>query len=363
MNTPSNAPKSDFTNIHSMWDGFGRHYNGAAIGGILVNGKPYQFRITQFNTTNTENMPTNRRVFTEMAPDLDTESDHTAIYFPGFGETSAQMEGDPASVIFESLQNAGYLNPKLISLNPCGRGTREYMEHVDLISRIGVLDEIKDVRELVWMLLCRRKVQGDVSLITHSMGTLDVMGSLDVLKGKVKNMAQLMPCTDKPIGLTFSPRFLWTVRKHLRASLGQAYRKEGAVLITEPDHNRMMFSIKSKENEAGGVHDFNDHCESSVTDSSRRFVGIALNGKRLPRDIVTPEACKGIKAHVMQAGQDAVIPDSMVRNQVKCLKRMGMVVQGDKPFIAKSFPHAIPMRMTPEQRGEFGEFLGGVFKR
>ncbi len=368
MNNPSNNPNPGLTKMHSMWNAFTRHYieqyNGQIIGGIFANNEPHQFRVTQFDTPHTENMPTNRRVITEMSPKLTEPSDHTAIYYPGFSETSAQMEGDPAEIAFEMMRAGGHDNPKLLCLNPCGKGTREYVERTNLISRIGVLDEVRDVRVLVKILLDRGVIQGDVSLIAHSMGTLTAMASLDILEGRVKNMIQLMPCTDKSVGLTFSPRFLWTVRNHVKYSLDW----KNPVPIDKESHDRIMFSVQkgkgSEESETEGeaeAHDHSDHHAGSVPDSSRRFFQVTLNKGRLPREVFKPEAAKGVKAHIMQAGHDALIPDSMVSNQVRYLKGLGMEI--DAPFVAESFPHAIPMHMNARQRREFGEFLGGAFKK
>lgn len=355
---PLNYLQSDFSEMRSYWSGLGRYYTESAIGEIVINGRPFQFKINMNETGDNKDIPAKERVFTEMAPDINEESDHTAIYMPGFSESSAQTEGDFASVLFEVLTKKGYKNPRLLGLNACGKGTREYVENADSISRIGLMNEIRDVRDLIWALLQKGKIQGDVSVISHSMGFLNAIGSWDMFRGLKKRptFIGLMPCTDRSLGLALSPKFLWTTRKHVGIALSQTIRRKGGVQVSEADHGRMMFSA----NNSDGTDTFHDHWEASVPDSAYRFVGMTLNTRRLLNSIVKSDVGEGSKAYVMRAQRDAVIPVSMVSREIGRLKGLGMEVQAH-PFIAKSFPHAIPMDMTKDQIMELTRFFEAVY--
>ncbi|MBI5754533.1 hypothetical protein HZA40_05350 [Candidatus Peregrinibacteria bacterium] len=70
---------------------------------------------------------------------------------PGWGETTAQFEGDFLELLLEELKVCGYRNPKVVGVNVSGRGTAEYMadENKKRISRIGMMDEQREQVRMV----------------------------------------------------------------------------------------------------------------------------------------------------------------------------------------------------------------------
>lgn len=369
----------DSNGLQQSWNTDGRHYE-KSNGMIEVGGRSYQFRVSFMRLPDMDarygrsvQFPFGRRVMTEVAPDLERRNDIIVPVFPGWGETSAQFEGDFLNLLLEVLHEAGYKNPKIIGINCSGRGTPEYLreENRIRISGVGLKDEIYDADEIARMLITRdyfgdKNYRPDVAVIGHSMGYLNSVGFLNVLNHRegpegggredlrVKKLLAMMPAVDGPFAMVRA-KFLWAVRKQIMPAVRQTMKGEGSLELSVDDYHRIMFGDK----------DFRDpeHYSRSVPDSARRFLELTLNRRRRFDHVFKPGGTgDGVDVMVLKGGRDRLIPDNAVSDLPNLIRERdltGLYQVEDLPDLS----HAVPFRLRDAQRAQIMMALGKFFRK
>jgi pimeloyl-ACP methyl ester carboxylesterase len=334
-------PQND---LQTAWNENDKHYEKKS-GGIEVGGKPYEFKVSFIELGH------QRRAITEVAPDLDKRHDIVIPVLPGWGETSAQFEGDFLEILLEVLKEAGYENPKIIGVNVSGRGTPEYVqdENRARISSIGLMDEITDAADIADVLaghghFGNRGQKPSVAVIGHSMGALNASAFMDVLnKGgdhKVDKLLQMMPAVDGPFAM-MRAKFLWAVRKQVITATQQAFTGKGALELGVEDYHRIMFGDKHFRDP--------EQFARSLPDSSRRFLELTLNRKRRFEDVYKPGGtADGVKMTVWQGGKDSLIPDSAI-DDLSFLVGDGGLNDVVNIRVLPMISHSLPFRLRDEQ--------------
>jgi|GEM_PF-1888937 len=346
-------PQND---LQTAWDEQERHYEEKS-GRIEINGKPYDFKVSFIDMRlwrEGSDFPTNRRAITEVAPDLSKRSDIVVPVLPGWGETSAQFEGDFLELVLEVLETAGYKNPKIIGINVSGRGTPDYLrdKNKQKISGIGLMNEIVDAGNIAEVLIGRnyfgdRNHVPEVALLGHSMGSLNAISFLKTVNAedsRARKLLAMMPAVDGPLAM-FRAKFLWAVRKQVPQALRETISRSGALELGEEDYFRIMF---------GNPH-FRDREQfmRSLPDSSRRFLELTLNMRRRLNDVFVPNGPgKDVDVTVWKGGHDELIPDSATHD-----------FSGDSVRIDElpDLSHSIPFRLRGNQREQIREALQRFF--
>lgn len=363
--------------LQRAWVEDGRYYE-EKHGEIEVGGQKYQFRVSfvdlRIRDSIDASFSTNKRVITEVAPNLGARNDIIVPVLPGWGETSAQFEGDFLDLLLEVLHEAGCKNPKVIGINCSGRGTPEYLmeESRGRISGIGLMDEVHDAANIAQMLMGRgyfgdKRYIPNVVVIGHSMGFLNSAAFLNVLNygegpGKrdrdgdlrVKKLLSMMPAVDGPFAMVRA-RFLWAVRKQVMPALQQAIPGKGALELDEADYHRIMF----------GDEDFRDFEQfaRSVPDSAKRFLQLTLNTQRRFGHIFRPDGTgDGVDLTVWKGGQDRLIPDNAVVDLPKFIGRRGLRNRA-RVVELPNLSHSIPFRLRDAQMLEVRMALEGFFAK
>ncbi len=331
--------------LQTAWNEKGRHYEEKS-GGIEVGVNKYQFQVSfldlRFRDIENNSFPTQRRVITEVASDLNRRHDIVIPVLPGWGETSAQFEGDFLEILLEVLKEAGYENPKIIGVNASGRGTPEYLmaHNREMISGVGLMDEVSDATNIANALAGRgyfgnRGQRPSVAVIGHSMGAFNALAFMDALNKdgghKVEKLLQMMPVVDGPFAM-MRAKFLWAVRKQLIEASKQAITGSGALELSEDDYHRIMF----------GDEDFRDpeQFARSLPDSAKRFLQLTLNPKRRFEHVFKKGGtADGLDLTVWKGGKDSLIPDDAIDGL-----RGGVKVE-----VLPMISHSIPFRIRDEQ--------------
>lgn len=362
----------ELNDLQTAWNEQGRHYEEKS-GEIEVGGQRYQFRVSfvDLDSVDLETFPTNRRVVTEVGVDLRTRPDFAVCVLPGWGETSAQFEGDFLELLLEELKLCGYKNPRVVGVSVSGRGTPEYLAegNRNRISRIGMMDEVDDARKLVSVLNERGyfgqgSVSTPVAIIGHSMGALNAMEALDRFNAvslftsrrrRVDKVLNMMPVVDGPLAL-LRTRFLSAVRKQVLPSIGQAWiKRSGSLDLNQADYNRIMF----------GDVQFRDPEQRarSVPDSALRFLQATLNTRERFGYILRPNGtADNVDFTVLRGGKDRLIPDNAVSYLPDLVKRRGLKGRAEVVDLP-DLSHSIPFRLRGEQREQVQAALKGFLKK
>lgn len=380
-NTDSNRVDADLSpssalelnDLQTAWNEDGRHYEDKS-GQVEMNGETYEFRVSFVDLDNVDlnTFPTNRRAVTEVGPDLRSRPDIAVCVMPGWGETSAQFEGDFLECLLEELKVCGYKNPKVVGVNVSGRGTSEYLKdgNKERISRIGMMDEVDDAGNLVYLLDRRGyfgqgSVETPVTVIGHSMGHLNAMRSLSVFNNgrfnhlRADRLLSMMPAVDGPLKM-LRGKFLAAVRKQVPSAVWQAWmRREGSLELNEADHNRIMFGDENSRDP--------EQFKRGVPDSARRFLDVTLNLKERFDDVLRIGGVgDGVNFTVVKGGKDNLVPDSAIdylpkivgERELKDRGRMkGLVEVAELPDIS----HSLPFWMSNEQRAQVKKMLKEFF--
>lgn len=368
-------PEHRLNNLQSAWNEEGKHYEEKS-GVIEFGGKQYQFKVSlpflryrdSRDDSFTEGMG---RAITEVAPDLEAPHDIVIPVLPGWGETSAQFEGDFLEIIFDVLKEAGYENPKVMGINPAGRGTQEYLgeRNKNRISGIGMMDELYDVQNIADALVGRgyfgkEGQRPEVAVIGHSMGALASSAFLNVLNNrggvpglgkehelKVGRLLHMMPAVDGPFAMVRA-KFLWAVRKQVLESMKQAIPGKGALSLNQQDYHRIMF----------GDENFRDDEQyaRSVPDSARRFLQLTLNFRRRFNDVYKVGGpADGVEMTVWKGGQDKLIPDNAITDLPQLTAANGL--RAASVELLPDLSHSIPFRLRDAQRDQVKAALGKFF--
>jgi alpha-beta hydrolase superfamily lysophospholipase len=370
-----NLPQND---LQSAWNEKGRHYEEKS-GEIEMAGHKYQFRVSFIKLKYRDSRDRSfshelPRALTEVAPNFDEPHDIVVPVLPGWGETSAQFEGDFLEILLDVLKEAGYENPKIIGINPAGRGTPEYLDEKNgnRISGVGMMDEIYDVQNIADALAGRGyfykpgtnpAVKPKVAVIGHSMGALNSSAFMNIMnhKGgelgngrknedlKVERLLHMMPAVDGPFAMVRA-RFLWAVRKQVIESVKQAVPGKGALSLNEEDYHRIMFGDK----------DFRDpeQYARSVPDSARRFLQLTLNLRRRFANVYRAGGpADGVKMTVWKGGKDKLIPDNAIKDLPRLVDANGLKDRVNVELLS-DLSHSIPFRLRDVQKDQVKAALG-----
>ncbi|MCX6735214.1 MAG: hypothetical protein NTZ25_04905 [Candidatus Peregrinibacteria bacterium] len=369
-------PEHRLNDFQSAWNEKDKHYE-EKNGVIEVSGRQYQFKVSFLNLRGDEmgtSFSTQKRAITEVAPQLGANARHDVIVpiLPGWGETSAQFEGDFLNLVLEVLQEAGFENPKVLGINPSGRGTPDYIqdESRGRISAIGMMDEVKDSSNIANVLMMRgyfgdKRYVPNVAVMGHSMGSLDAISFLDSLNYgegpgrrnrdedlRVRKFLSMMPAVDGPFAMVRA-RFLWAVRKQVMESLKQAIPGKGALSLNEQDYHRIMFGDES-------FRDAEQYARS-VPDSARRFLQLTLNPTRKFKDVFSKDGTgDGVDLTVWKGGKDKLIPDNAIMDLPEFVGRKGLKNKVDVNELP-DLSHSIPFRLRDAQRDQVKAALGKFF--
>lgn len=369
-------PEHRLNSLQSAWNEKNKHYEEKS-GVIEVGGRQYQFKVTlpQLRYRDGRDDPFTDgmgRAITEVAPDFEVAHDIVVPVLPGWGETSAQFEGDFLEIMLDVLRTAGYSNPKIIGVNPAGRGTPEYLgeRNRDRISGVGMMDGIYDAQNIADALVGRgyfgkEGQKPEVAIIGHSMGALDSSAFLNVLNNKggvpgrgrdhdlrVDRLLHMMPAVDGPFAM-MRMKFLWAVRKQVMESVKQAVPGKGSLSLNEQDYHRIMF----------GDENFRDgeQYARSVPDSARRFLQLTLNFRRRFKDVYKAGGpADGVKMTVWKGGQDKLIPDNAITDLPRLVDSKGLLLGADVETLP-DLSHSIPFRLRDAQRDQVKAALGKFF--
>jgi len=289
---------------------------------------------------------TQMRVNVIVTKDTEAPIDRTVICYPGWGETSAIFTGDALDVLMEAIKRDGSRNPRFIFPNTGGRGTYTAADR-NWASTTSFRAAMEDARRLPKELLSRGELIGLVSVIGHSMGYMNAWSFIEgLLEEKAKNPAApfnlqsitgLMPATDEALG-TVSPRFLGAVAKHVWPA-AKCTATGKSLSVSPEDYNALMFADSS--------HPDRENFKRSVPDSGRVFLEWAARNfarKPLPENDWTE-----VRANILWAGQEALLPDKMGINEARFLRENGVKAHY---HTLQNFSHAIPYKMSEEQKTE-----------
>ncbi len=369
------ADKPEQNDLQTAWSEEDKRYE-EKTGVIEVAGRQYQFKVSVpllryrdgRDDPFTDGMG---RAITEVAPDLEAPHDIVIPVLPGWGETSAQFEGDFLEIMLDVLKEAGYENPKVMGINPAGRGTPEYLgeRNKNRISGVRMMDEIYDAQNIADALVGRGYFGKDgrrpeVAVIGHSMGALDSSAFLNVLNNKggvpgngknhdlrVDRLLHMMPAVDGPFAMVRA-KFLWAVRKQVLASVKQAVPGKGSLSLNEQDYHRIMF----------GDENFRDDEQyaRSVPDSARRFLQLTLNFRRRFAEVYKEGGpADGVKMTVWKGGNDKLIPDNAITDLPRLTAANGLSAASVE--LLPDLSHSIPFRLRDAQREQVKAALGKFF--
>lgn len=292
---------------------------------------------------------TQARVDVVLRRKITQDPDRTVICVPGWGETPATFTGAFLDVLLAATEKEGSENPCIIFPGTGGRGTFEAASR-NRASITPFRAAMEDARRLPKELLERGELNGPVSVIGHSMG---YMGALRVVDGlvaeKAKNPAApfhlqsitgLMPATDEAFGPTLSPRFLRAVAPHiLPAAQRYLSNKKESLGVTLEEYNALMYGDAN--------HPDRKNYERSVPDSAAVFLEwAAMNSARKP---LPQNDWSEVRANILWAGQECLLPDRMGINEVRFLCENGVKAHY---HTLENFSHAIPYEMREEQKTE-----------
>lgn len=356
--------------LQTAWNEKDKHYEEKS-GVIEVGGQKYQFKVSfiKLRYRGEEDAPFTygmRRAITEVAPDLEAPHDIVIPVLPGWGETTAQFEGDFLDLLLESLKEAGYVNPKIIGVNACGRGTPEYLEEPNRnrISSISLMQEIDDAENIAEALAGRGYFykpdsnpveKPPVVVIGHSMGALNSSAFLNILNHnggtpgsqpknvelKVEKLLHMMPAVDGILAMV-RWRFLKAVFTQVPKSLKQGISGKGALELGADDYHRIMFGDEKFRDD--------EQYARSVPDSARRFLQLTLNFSHKFGDVYSAGgAAEGVKMAVWQGGNDKLIPDNAISYLGRLVRDGGMAGEVNIDNLP-ALSHSIPFRLRGEQR-------------
>lgn len=354
--------------LHELWDEDGRFYkesDGDRSKRFLLDGKQYEAKIVSIDQDiDTDVFPTKRRVVVQIAHNLNDVHDIVVPVLPGWGETSAQFEGDFLMGLLRALRQYGYQNPKIVGINCSGRGTKEYMQspNNEKISKIGLQDELDDAYTLALYLDEQGFLGDNITIVGHSMGVLNTMSFLEALiaensclgmksdiNQRVKKVVHLMPATDEPLAFLHW-RFLLTVRNSVLPAVFQYFRRRGYLTLNEADYHRIMFGNMPELDIA--------HFKRSVPDSARRFLQLTFNGKRRFKNIFEGDYLGQVGFHVVLGQQDKLIPERVVSNWRKYLgNRIEGIMKGHG---MGAFSHSLPFEMNFHQKQQMDQLWNEV---
>ena len=350
--------------LNDHWD----KENGIYVPGkgtMKIEGVEHQFLVDEVKAIpERPGYPTSDRIITEYAEDLSQDPDITVVLLPGWGETTAQFEGDFLNILISSMRSAGYSNPKIVGFNTCGKGTADYMENDQLISGTNYAKESEDIRAMTDY-MCRRdkKLGENVWVLGHSMGGLNAMaflrhmevrGNISLASGqtarKVNGVMAMMPSWNERLALGLSGKFLNSVKGQIPPGAPQYVTGKGNLHLTQEQHIKMMFS--GQEDEATVAQYLRGN-----PDSARKFFDITLTFRRQWLDLFERGLAKGTEFHFLKGGQDALIPVSAVdagyRYVNKHIGDTARVTNTEAPDLTHSFS----MEIIGLQREQLEEYL------
>ncbi len=337
------------------WDEENRHYKSDKIDleqRTNIAGQMYDWQVQQIELEgNMGNIPTNKRIYTRCARDLSKAHDATVIAQDGFSETSAQKAEDFHEIAFSALNQAGYKNPLIVIPNTMGKGTEEYIENTNKISRIGLREGIQDARKIIATLLDQNLIQGEGFLISHSLGVLDAEATLPLLNeaGHGAHLFAMMPAT---IRGAIRPKFIWAVRKKVISAIKSIISGKGLELTLD-EHADIMFNGNSKE--------IREHWLRSNPDSARRFLEYTLSAFRLkPFFDEIWEGIQKANVHMLKAGLDQLLPNGMTAAHVKYLNGIGIPA---KLINDEKSNHALNTNMRLENKEKLMVHLNHFFNK
>jgi pimeloyl-ACP methyl ester carboxylesterase len=308
----------------------------------------YDVRESIVNGINPAQFATQARIDVLLQRIITQPRDRTVVYFSGWGEVSASSTGGFADVVMDATEKDGSENPGLIFPNTGGRGTFDAASK-NRASLTSFRAGMEDARRLPKELLERGDLNGPVSVIGHSMGYMAawsfIEGLLDV-KAKnpaapfnLKSITGLMPATDEALG-TMSWRFDKAVAPHvLPAAIRYLSKKKESLGVTPEEYNALMFGDAQYPDQ--------ENYKRSVPDSAAVFLEwAAMNFKRKP---LPTNDWTGVRANILWAGQEALLPDKMGLNEARFLRENGVKAHY---HTLQNFSHAIPYEMSKAQKEE-----------
>ena len=358
------AGSVDFSQLHDMWDDERHCYKlgeGPAEGEIFLDEVNYHFEISEIDLTGEEG---GKRILTEIIADTSAEPDIVVPVFGGFGETSAQFEGNFLECQLRALMLKGYKNPKILGVNCSGRGSAEYMGNQENIARYDLNYEFEDARLWAGYLDENAYLGSDAEVLpmAHSMGCMDVIEFMDALhsredvakvssetRGRIKDVLHFMPAVDVPFAC-LRPKFVSAVIVEAPSALAQAISGKGGLAYSPKRYAKAMLDPKSPDQQL---------CDRGVADSARKFLEFTLTFKRRFSDkLASGGVNDGVRFHILQAGQDHIIPDGTADKWHDYLSGDGIGVEPQDVFVASRLNHSIPFStMTSVQRQQMMKFL------
>ena len=365
--------------LQNQWDPE-KHCYIEGSGTTHFNGQPYQHKVEFLKMRREDSgkgFPTAQRAITQVAPDLEAPMHDLYVLNegPGWGESTAQFEGDYLECLLEVLMELGYKNPNVIGVNTLGRGTPEYVqaENRKRISSIGFGESLDDAANLT-ATLRERGYFGDSSIFTpniavmgHSMGGLDAKVATSVLNNgagegrrrraedyPVNKLLALMPVSDGPLEMV-RWRFVHAVRSQIATAVWQTLKGKGFMQLSEEEVAEIMFNNREFEDEK--------HYAGSVPDSATRFLGLATNLWRRYNGLWRQGGPgDGVEVMVARGEKDNIVPDNAIYSLPKYVNRKGLK-GGAEVVNLSSFSHSIPFTLTPEQKVELKQVFREFFKR
>lgn len=318
------------------------------------NGRTVHFEVRDelVKGVNTSHFPTQRRVDVVLRGKITEPTDRTVVCIAGWGETSAIFTGERglAEVLMEATEKEGSKNPALIFPNTGGRGTRLSAWN-NSASATPFRAGMEDARRLAKELVEREELNGPVSVIGHSMGYMGAWSFVEgLLEEKAKNpkapfhlqsITGLMPATDEAMG-TLSWRFDKAVLPHVWPAV-KACRSGKSLRVTPEEYNALMYG--------NAQHPDRENYKRSVPDSGRVFLEwAAMNFARKP---LPANGLNGVRANILWAGQEGLLPDKMGVSEARFLHDNGRKKGMDVSYhTLQNFSHAIPYEMSEEQKKE-----------
>ncbi len=304
---------------------------------------PIQFVIDQYqieNDVEATKFSTRDRVDLILRNDFTIGPDRTIVCFPGWGETSAMLGGDFLDILIKGLKENGAKNPSIIFPNIQGRGTRDYAMK-NSASTTGFRDAIGDAKRLANRFVSNGDLNGDVTVMGHSMGYIaawEFVRGLMEEQGdfNLKKITGMMPGTDEAFG-PFKPEFLWAVKNDVALAILRYATKE-SLAVSHEEYNGLMYGDQDHA-------DFHNYVRS-VPDSARVFLDWVFNPERkeLPLDKLAD-----VDVNILWSKNDKLLPKYMGRNEILFLNRNGVKCEYKKLM---EFSHAIPFDMSEKQMGE-----------